>query len=33
METWNYLARLYRLFIAYAQTPWLTRPEVLNPAT
>lgn len=31
METWNYLARLYRLFVSHVQTPWLTRPEVLNP--
>ena len=31
-ETWNYLSRLYRVFIGYGQTPNFTRQEVLAPA-
>ena len=26
--SWNTLARLYTIFVTYAQTPWLTRPEL-----
>lgn len=28
--TWDTLSRLYTIFVTFAQTPWLTRPEVLN---
>ena len=30
-ETWNYLARLYHLFIICTTVPQLTRQELLNP--
>lgn len=28
---WDTLSRLYTIFVTYAQTPWLTRPEALSP--
>lgn len=31
METWNYLARLYRMFIINSKDLWTNRQEVLNP--
>ncbi|WP_186564566.1 peptidoglycan-binding domain-containing protein [Lawsonibacter celer] len=30
MAVWDTLSRLYTIFVTYAQTPWLTRPESLQ---
>lgn len=31
-SSWNTLSRLYTIFVTYAQTPWLTRPELFAQA-
>lgn len=30
---WNMLSRLYTIFVTYAQSPWLTRQEVLSDSS